>query len=47
MEQMTETAVALYLHALGQDALGVGALGTDELVGSVLPQVLLGLSRER
>ena len=47
LEQMTETAVALYLHALGQDALGLGALGTDELVGIVLPQVILGLSRPR
>lgn len=47
LQQTTETAVALYLHALGQDALGLGALGTDELVEIVLPQVLLGLSRER
>ena len=47
LDQMTETAIALYLHALGQDGLGVGTLGTDELVASVLPHVIVGLSRER
>ncbi|MGZ4437353.1 MAG: TetR/AcrR family transcriptional regulator [Nocardioidaceae bacterium] len=47
LDQMTETAIALYLHALGQDGLGIGTLGTDELVASVLPQVIVGLSRER
>lgn len=45
LEQMTETAVALYLHSLAQDNLGIGTLNTDELVGTVLPQVIMGLSR--
>jgi len=47
LDQMTETAVALYVHALCQDGLGIGTLGTDALVSDVLPHVILGLSRER
>jgi hypothetical protein len=45
LEQMTETAVALYLHSLAQDNLGIGTLNTAELVNTVLPQVIMGLSR--
>ncbi len=44
LKQLTETAIALYLHALGQDALGLGTLNSDELVHLVLPQLILGLS---
>ncbi len=44
LAQLAETAIALYLHSLGQDALGLGTLGTDELVHLVLPQLILGLS---
>lgn len=47
LEQLAETAIALYLHALGQDALGIGTLGTEELVNLVLPQLILGLSHPR
>jgi AcrR family transcriptional regulator len=47
LEQTAETAIALYLHALGQDALGVGTLGTGALVDQVLPAVLMGLSKEK
>ncbi len=47
LEQLTETAIALYLHSLGQDALGLGTLNTDELVNIVLPQLILGLSHPR
>jgi AcrR family transcriptional regulator len=47
LEQLAETAIALYLHALGQDGLGIGTLNTDELVRTVLPQLILGLSRPR
>jgi AcrR family transcriptional regulator len=47
MEQLTETAVALYLHSLGQRGLGFGTLDPQQLVESVLPQVILGLSHER
>lgn len=45
LEQVTETAVALYLHSLAQEHLGAGSLGPRELVEVVIPQVLLGLSR--
>jgi AcrR family transcriptional regulator len=44
VKQLTETAIALYLHALGQDGLGIGTLNTEELVKIVLPQLILGLS---
>lgn len=47
LEQLTEVAIALYLHALVQEGLGVPTLGLDELTGTVLPQLLLGLSREK
>lgn len=47
LAQMTETAVALYLHSLAQDSLGTGTLGTEELVNIVLPQVIVGLSRPK
>ncbi len=47
LEQLTETAIALYLHSLGQDALDIGTLNTEELVNLVLPQVILGLSHPR
>ena len=47
IELVTETAVALYLHSLGQQGLGFGSLEPRELVESVLPQVILGLTSER
>ena len=47
IDLVTETAVALYLHSLGQQGLGFGSLEPRELVESVLPQVILGLTRER
>lgn len=46
IEQLSETAMALYLHSLAQDDLGFGALNTEQLVHTVLPQLILGLSRE-
>ena len=45
LEQLTETAVALYLHSLAQEGLGMGTLDTAALTEIVLPQVILGLSR--
>ncbi len=45
MEQLTETAVALYLHSLAQEGLGFGTLDPRQLVETVLPQVILGLSQ--
>ncbi len=47
LDQVTETAVALYLHSIAQEHLGEQTLGPDELLGSVLPQVVLGLSEPR
>jgi AcrR family transcriptional regulator len=47
VELVAETAVALYLHSLGQQGLGFGSLDPRQLVESVLPQVILGLTRER
>lgn len=47
MELVTETAVALYLHSLGQQGLGFGSLDPRALVETVLPQVIIGLTRER
>jgi AcrR family transcriptional regulator len=44
LEQVTETAVALYMHSIAQEHLGEQTLGPEELLGSVLPQVVLGLS---
>ena len=44
LEQVTETAVALYLHSIAQENLGEPTLGPEELLGSVLPQLVLGLS---
>jgi AcrR family transcriptional regulator len=46
LELVSETAVALYLHALGQEGLGFGGLDSRQLVENVLPQVILGLTRE-
>ena len=45
VEQLTETAIALYVHSLGQAGLGFGTLEPDELVRTVLPGVILGLSK--
>jgi AcrR family transcriptional regulator len=45
LAQLTETAIALYLHSLAQEGLGMGTLDTEELTNIVLPQVILGLSR--
>ncbi len=47
IELVAETAVALYLHSLGQQGLGFGSLDPRQLVETVLPQVILGLTRER
>jgi AcrR family transcriptional regulator len=44
LDQVTETAVALYMHSIAQEHLGEQTLGPDELLGSVLPRVVLGLS---
>ena len=44
LEQVTETAVALYMHSIAQEHLGEQTLGPDELLGSVLPQLVLGFS---
>ena len=44
LEQVTETAVALYMHSIAQEHLGESTLGPEELLDSVLPQVVLGLS---
>ncbi|HEX6954245.1 MAG TPA: helix-turn-helix domain-containing protein [Agromyces sp.] len=47
LEQVTETAVALYMHSIAQEHLGEQTLGPEELLSSVLPQVVLGLSEAR
>ena len=47
LEQVTETAVALYMHSIAQEHLGEQTLGPEELLSSVLPQVVLGLSEPR
>jgi AcrR family transcriptional regulator len=47
IKQLTESAIALYLHALCQEGLGMDTLDVDELTGTVLPQLLMGLSREK
>lgn len=47
LEQVTETAVALYMHSIAQEHLGEKTLGPEELLSSVLPQVVLGLSEPR
>jgi AcrR family transcriptional regulator len=47
IELVAETAIALYLHSLGQQGLGFGSLDPRQLVESVLPQVILGLTEER
>lgn len=44
LEQLTETAIALYLHSLAQEGLGMGTLDTAALTEIVLPQVIVGLS---
>ena len=47
IKQLTESAIALYLHALCQEGLGMDTLDVDELTGTVLPQLLHGpVSRE-
>ena len=45
LEQLTETSIALYLHSLAQEGLGMGTLDTAALTDIVLPQVIVGLSR--
>ena len=47
IKQLTESAIALYLHALCQEGLGMDTLDVDELTGTVLPQLLMALSREK
>lgn len=47
IKQLSETAIALYQHALTQEGLGMTTLDFSELTGTVLPQVLIGLSREK
>jgi AcrR family transcriptional regulator len=44
LDQVTETAVALWMHCIAQEHLGEQTLGPDELLDSVLPRVVLGLS---
>lgn len=44
LEQVTETSVALYMHSIAQEHLGERTLGPDELIDSVLPRLVLGLS---
>jgi AcrR family transcriptional regulator len=44
LEQVTETAVALYMHSIAQEHLGEQTLGPDQLLGTVLPQLVLGFS---
>lgn len=44
VEQVTETAVALYMHSIAQEHLGEQTLGPTQLLGSVLPGIVLGLS---
>lgn len=44
LEQVTETSVALYMHSIAQEHLGEQTLGPQELLDSVLPRVVLGLS---
>ncbi len=44
VEQVTETAIALYMHSIAQEHLGEQTLGPDELLRSVLPLIVLGLS---
>jgi AcrR family transcriptional regulator len=44
LEQLTETAIALYLHSLAQEGLGMGTLDTQALTDIVLPRVIVGLS---
>jgi AcrR family transcriptional regulator len=46
MDLVSETAIALYLHSLGQEGLGLGVLDLRQLVEGVLPQVIIGLTRE-
>jgi AcrR family transcriptional regulator len=45
LAQLTETSIALYLHSLAQEGLGMGTLDTAALTDIVLPQVIVGLSR--
>ena len=47
LDQVTETAVALYMHSIAQEHLGEETLGPDQLLGSVLPQLVLGFSAPR
>jgi len=47
LDQVTETAVALYMHSIAQENLGEQTLGPDELLDSVLPRLVLGLSEPR
>ena len=43
--QLSEALMALYLHSLGTEQLGTGTLDQQALVSTVLPQILLSLSR--
>lgn len=47
MEQLAETAIALYLHALMQESLGLETFDVAQLTETVLPHVILGLSTEK
>lgn len=44
LDQVTETSVALYMHSIAQEHLGERTLGSDELIDSVLPRLVLGFS---
>ena len=47
LEQVTETAVALWMHSIAQEHLGEQTLGPQELLDTVLPQMVLGFSEPR
>ena len=44
LDQLTETSVALYMHSIALEHLGEQTLGPEELLGTLLPQLVLGLS---
>ena len=46
LPELTDVLLALYLHSLGNQQLGTGTLNPEHLVADVLPQVIIGLSRE-
>jgi len=45
--ELSEALMALYLHSLGTEQLGAGRLDQRSLVSTLLPQLLLSLSRPR